>query len=292
MLPFLTLLPRSSASRRTPWDRGGCVRGRSPPAVATVWLGRCPSTPCANHHSRGFYTDLQGPAGGSDQHSFEYGSFHPPDRCAPSFLTRSDSRRPTLARRTASHGVVKYRPSVVSNRRVNSAAFARRRATATGPGLPHPTAFRPRGFHHLDGLLLLDGFGMLHPNPTLGFVTFRPAANRLPRDAFLPSRALLPDGSGEAGPKSHIAGDRHRGPALPPCHRSPVALPPRRCVVVTLARNAGRDREALLHHRSRCVSSRCRSDPPDALLGLYPRRRRLAPHPVSPPAVPGCPSSS
>ena len=88
------LLPRSSVSRRTPWDRGGRVRGRSPPAVATAWLGHCPSTPCASDRSRGFYTDLQGPAGGSDWHSFEHQSFHPPDRCAPSFLTRSDFSPP------------------------------------------------------------------------------------------------------------------------------------------------------------------------------------------------------
>jgi len=146
MHPLLASLPRPSASRRMSWDRGGRVRGRSPPAVATAWLGRCPSTPCAIFRSRGIHTDLQGPAGGSDQYSFEHGSFHPPDRCAPSFLTRSDSRRPTLACRTASHGVVKVRPSVVYNRGVNSAASARHRARATGPGLPRPTAFRPCGF--------------------------------------------------------------------------------------------------------------------------------------------------
>lgn len=146
MAPCLALLPRSPASRRMPWVRGGRVRGRSPPVVTTTWHGRCPSTPCATRRSRGIHTGLQGPTDGSNRHSFEHRSFHPLDRCAPPFPTRSDSRRPTLARRTASPGVVKYRPSVVSSQGVHSATFTRHRAHATGPGLPHPTAFRPRGF--------------------------------------------------------------------------------------------------------------------------------------------------
>jgi len=178
MLPFLALLPRTSASWRMAWDRGGRVRGRSPPAVATVWLSRCPSTPCVIDRSRGLYTDLQGPAGGSDWHSFEHQPFHPPDRCAPTFLTRSDSRHPTLARRTASHGVVKYRPSVVYNQGVHSATFARYRAPATGPGLPHPTAFRPRGFSPPRRFTPPRPLRGIAPESDRGFVTFRPATKQ------------------------------------------------------------------------------------------------------------------
>jgi hypothetical protein len=95
VLPFLALLPRSSASWRMPWVRGGCVRGRSPPVVVTTWLGHRPSTPCATRRSRGIHTDLQGPTDGSDRYSFEHRPFHLLDRCAPAFLTRSDSRRST-----------------------------------------------------------------------------------------------------------------------------------------------------------------------------------------------------
>jgi len=220
LLPALALLPRSPASRRVPWVRGGLVRGRSPPAAATVWLGHRPSTPCANHRSRGFYTDLQGPAGGSKRRSFEHLLFHPPDRYAPAFLTLSDlSPLHACASSSLSWGC-QIRPSVVYSQGVHSAAFARCRACATGSGLPHPTAFRPRGF-----------------SPPRRFAPPRPARDvapdsdpgvrpvsacceaDFPVDAFLPSRALLPDGSGAPRPKPRTAGDRHRQPgvaAVPP----------------------------------------------------------------------------
>ena len=269
MLPLLASLPRSSASRRTPWDRGGRVRGRSPLVVAAAWLGHCPSTPCMDHRSRGIHTDLQGPTGGSDRHSFENRSFHPPDRCAPSFLTRSDSRRPTLARRTASHGVVKVRPSVVHDQGVHSATLARHRAHAAGPGLPHPTTFRPRGFspprrfpppRSLRGVAPDADPGVRHVSACCetGFL----ATHSCPSELCSPMAAAMRDRGLE--PRAIVTED----PTLPSYLRSPVALPPRRCVVITLARSAGRDRGALLHHRSCGESSRCRSDPPDALLGL------------------------
>jgi len=220
MLPFQALLPRSSASRRMPWDRGGRARGRSPPADATAWHGRCPSTPCANHRSRGFYTDLQGPAGGSDWHSFEHQSFHPPDRCAPAFLTRSDFS-PLDARAPNS---LSWGCQIPPLRRLQSRSqlgcvrtLPRSRLRA---GVATPDHVPPSWFLTTSTVCSSStASGCCTRIRPWGSPRFHLLRNRLPRDAFLPFRALLPDGSGDPRPKPRTAGDRHRGPdvaAAPP----------------------------------------------------------------------------
>jgi len=70
---------------------------------------------------------------------------------APPSFTIKESTRPHL------HVTVRLHPDRVCHTRSRSARVVS---------------------HHLDGLLLLDRFGVLHPNPTLGFVTFLPAAKQ------------------------------------------------------------------------------------------------------------------
>jgi len=89
--------------------------------------------------------------------------------------------------------------------------------------------------HHLDGFLLLDRLGMLHPMPTLGFVAFPPAANRLPRGAFPPFRALLPDGSGDP-PHRSVSNRGRSSPGPRRCRRLPVHRSPCPLVVVSSSR--------------------------------------------------------
>jgi hypothetical protein len=136
--------------------------------------------------------------------------------------------------------------------------------------MPRPTTFRPRGFapprrfsppRSLRGVAPESDPGVRRVSTCYetGFLT----THSCPSELCSPMVAATRDTG-----VSRTAGDRHRNPTLPSCCRSPVALPPRRCVVRTLAHAAGRDRGALLHHRSRDESLRCRVDPPDALLGL------------------------
>jgi hypothetical protein len=156
------------------------------------------------------------------------------------------------------------------NRGVHSATVTRCRVSATGSGLPHPTSFRPRGFspprrvappRPLRDVAPGTDHGVRHVSTCCetGFL----ATHSCPPELSSPMTAAA-----RSTEVRHTAGDRHRGPTLPPYHRSPVALPPRRCVVNLLAQAAGRDREALLHHRSRDESLRCRADSSHALLGL------------------------
>ena len=203
-----------------PWVRGGLVRGRSPPAAATAWLGHRPSTPCAIHRSRGFYTDLQGPAGGSDWRSFEHQSFHPPDRYAPSFLTLSDlSPLYALALSSLSWGC-----QIPPLRRLQSRSPLS--CVRTSPhvhrwvGLATPDHVPPAWFLTTSTACSSStASGCCTRCRPWGSSRFHLLRSRLPRGAFLPSRALLPDGSGDPRPKPRTAGDRHRQPgvaAVPP----------------------------------------------------------------------------
>jgi hypothetical protein len=178
-------------------------------------------------------------------------------------------------------GLSKYAPPSVS---IQESTRLRPRVTAPAPpGRACHT--RPRSalvvLRHLDGLLLLDRLGLLHPMPTLGFAAFHPVAKQGSPRHIPALQSLAPRCQQRPGPPKRpeprviVSGL----PTLPPCSRSPVTLPPRRCVVTPLALRAGRDREAFLRHRSRGVPLRCRAGAPDALLGLLLLRCRLSPRP-------------
>jgi hypothetical protein len=94
--------------------------------------------------------------------------FHPRDRCASPFPTLHDPCCPTLSRRTSSPGVVKVRPSVVCDRGVHleSRSCRHARPARTKPPLRPCSAHVVS--HHLDGLLLHDRAGMLHPTADPG----------------------------------------------------------------------------------------------------------------------------
>jgi hypothetical protein len=104
-----------------------------------------------------------------------------------------------LSHRTFSHGVVQRSP--LRRRHLRSPLPARRccHLRAFGPALPALTAFRPRGFDHLDGFLLLRCDELALACRPWGSSRFRWLRSQLSRAAFLPSRALLLDRSDSLG---------------------------------------------------------------------------------------------
>jgi len=167
--------------------------------------------------------------------SFEHQSFHPPDRCAPAFPTRSDvSPSDACAPNCLSWGcqippLRRLQPGSPLGC-VRTSPCSRHRAGLATPDRVPPSWFLTTS----TGFSSLTASGCCTRIRPWGSSCFRLLRNRLPHDAFLPFRALLPDGSGDPRPKPRTAGDRHRGPTLPPYHRSPVALPPRRCASTRL----------------------------------------------------------
>lgn len=154
---------------------------------------------------------------------------------------------------------------------------------------------RPRSalvvFHHLDGLLLLDRFGMLHPIPTMGFVAFPPVAKQASSRRVPALQSLAPRWQRRCGTEIPNRGRSSPGPDV-------AAVPP----------FTGRLAPSSLCRRHACACCRSRprglAPPPEPLQmfalplrsarcspGLVPRRCRLAPRPMSPPAAPRLPGT-
>jgi len=189
-------------------------------------------------------------------------------------------------------GLSKFAPPSFT---IRESTQPRSHVTALAP-LDRVCQTRPRSAlvvsHHLDGLLLLDRFGVLHPMPTLGFVTFRPAAKQASSRRVPALQSFAPRWQRRPEAEASNRGRSSPGPDV-------AVVPPftGRLAPSSLCR----------HHACACRRSRPRGlAPPSELLrilalplrsarcspGLAPRRCRLSPRPMSPPVTPGCPGSS
>jgi hypothetical protein len=211
--------------------------------------------------------------------------FHPRDRCASPFPTLHDPCCPTLSRRTSSPGVVKVRPSAVFDRGVHLEGCTRCRARPARTKPPLRPCSAHVVSHHLDGLLLHDRAGMLHPasDPGVRRVSACCAQASSRRVLALQSFEPPPQRPGCTRRFSRT-GHRHRKAVVLPRRRSrsPVPLPPRRWEADDSRRLLPRPRGLAPWWKPECVRALPRSAFPCSP-GLHPRRCRCCHHaPMSP----------
>lgn len=260
------------------WGEGWCLRGMLPGEVGGCWLPPVLRGLCRSTRSRVRPMGLRGPSPGVTRPSCDEGS-STLLTFVPSFPTHCGPSGPTPARRTSSHGVVQRSP--LRRRRPRSPLPARRccHLRAFGLALPARTAFRPRGFSPPRRFAPPRAWPARADLPTLGFASFRLGASQLPRSAFLPCRALIPDRSDEMGSRlltqptftpwgpSHADADVSIvAVATPACLASPPLPADAACAASSML-----DLEVLLHDRSPPPLTLCSATDLGALLGLPSR---------------------
>lgn len=213
--------------------------------------------------------------------------FHPRDRSAPAFPTRFDPCRPTLSAPDCLSWGCQSTPLHRLGAGESTPCRRCRHRCHAEPGC-QPDSVPPSWFSTTATVSSSSTLpGCCTRLPVLGFAAFRPAANRLPRDAFLPSRALLRDCSGATDPERSTP----RGILTAPHPMSPSdraftgSLASSPSSDVHLAMATGPTSRLSSASTAGARFSRCRDPRAHCSPGLDPPRRvRCRTGPVSPPA--------